>query len=133
MSVSDPISDYLTRIRNAQMAGHHTVDIPASNIKKRITEILFEQGYISKYKFEDSENNQGVIKIAIKYDSSRQPIIRKMTRISKPGLRKYVKSTELPRVINGLGTALISTSKGVLTDKKARELNVGGEVLFYIY
>ncbi len=133
MSVSDPISDYLTRIRNAQMAGHHTVDIPASNIKKRITEILFEQGYISKYKFEDSENNQGVIKIAIKYDSSRQPIIRKMTRISKPGLRKYVKSTELPRVINGLGTALISTSRGVLTDKKARELNVGGEVLFYIY
>jgi small subunit ribosomal protein S8 len=133
MSVSDPISDYLTRIRNAQMAGHHKVDIPASNIKKRITEILFEQGYISKYKFEDSENNQGVIKIAIKYDSSRQPIIRKMTRISKPGLRKYVKSTELPRVINGLGTALISTSRGVLTDKKARELNVGGEVLFYIY
>jgi small subunit ribosomal protein S8 len=133
MSVSDPISDYLTRIRNAQMAGHHTVDIPASNIKKRITEILFEQGYISKYKFEDTDNNQGVIKIAIKYDSSRQPIIRKMTRISKPGLRKYVKSTELPRVINGLGTALISTSRGVLTDKKARELNVGGEVLFYIY
>jgi small subunit ribosomal protein S8 len=134
MAVTDPIADYLTRIRNAQMAGHHIVDIPASNLKKRITEILYKQGYILKYKFDETDNKQGSIKIAIKYvDSTRLPVIRKMTRISRPGLRKYVKSTELPRVINGLGTAVISTSKGVLTDKEARKSNVGGEVLFYIY
>lgn len=134
MAVTDPIADYLTRIRNAQMAGHHTVEIPASNLKKRITEILYAQGYILKYKFEETLNHQGAIKIALKYDSeSRLPVIRKLLRISRPGLRKYVKSTELPRVINGLGTAVVSTSKGVLTEKEARKANVGGEVLFYIY
>ncbi len=134
MAVTDPVADYLTRIRNAQMAGHHIVEIPASNLKKRITEILYNQGFILKYKYEETDNKQGLIKIALKYSSdTRQPIIRKMTRISRPGLRKYVKSTELPRVINGLGVAVISTSKGVLTDKEARKENVGGEVLFYIY
>jgi small subunit ribosomal protein S8 len=134
MAVTDPIADYLTRLRNAQMAGHHIVDIPASNLKKRITEILYAQGYISKYKFEETDNKQGSIKIAIKYiNETRLPVIRKITRVSRPGLRKYVKSTEIPRVINGLGTALISTSKGVLTDKEARKEKVGGEVLFYIY
>jgi small subunit ribosomal protein S8 len=134
MAVTDPIADFLTRIRNAQMAGHHIVSIPCSNLKKRITEILYNQGYILKYKFEETDNKQGNIIIAVKYDTeSRLPIIRKMTRISRPGLRKYVKSVDLPRVINGLGTAIISTSKGVLTDKEARKLNVGGEVLFYIY
>lgn len=134
MALTDPIADYLTRIRNAQMAGHRIVDIPASNLKKRITEILYKQGYILKYKFEDTDNKQGLIKIALKYNKeSRKPIIRKLKRISRPGLRTYVKSTELPRVINGLGTAVISTSKGVLTDKDARKENVGGEVLFYIY
>ncbi|AFC24565.1 30S ribosomal protein S8 [Saprospira grandis] len=134
MAVTDPVADYLTRIRNAQMAKHRVVEIPASNLKKRITEILYDQGYILRYKFEETSNKQGVIKIALKYDaSSKQPVIRKMKRISRPGLRHYVKADELPRVINGLGLAIISTSKGVITDKKAREENVGGEVLFYIY
>jgi small subunit ribosomal protein S8 len=134
MAVTDPIADYLTRIRNAQMAGHHIVEIPASNLKKRITEILYAQGFILKYKYEETTNKQGAIKIALKYDSeSRQPVIRKMARVSRPGLRKYVKSTELPRVINGLGIAVVSTSRGVLTDKEARKEKVGGEVLFYIY
>lgn len=136
MAVTDPIADYLTRIRNAQMAGHKIVEIPASNLKKSITEILYDQGYIFKYVFDDNagKGTQGVIKIAIKYDQvTKQPIIRKLERISKPGLRKYVKVGELPRVINGLGIALISTSKGLLTDKQARAENVGGEVLCYIY
>lgn len=132
--ISDPIADYLTRLRNAQMAKHRIVEIPASNLKKRITEILYEQGYILKYQFEETENKQGLIKIAVKYDfETKQPVIRHMRRISRPGLRNFVKATELPRVINGLGTAIISTSKGVLTDKQARKENVGGEVLFYIY
>lgn len=132
--ISDPIADYLTRLRNAQMAKHRIVEIPASNLKKRITEILYEQGYILKYQFEETENKQGLIKIAVKYDlDTKQPVIRHMRRISRPGLRNFVKATELPRVINGLGTAIISTSKGVLTDKEARKENVGGEVLFYIY
>lgn len=134
MAVTDPVADYLTRIRNAQMARHRMVEIPASNLKKRITEILYDQGYILKYKFDDSDNKQGVIKIALKYNKeTREPIIRKMIRVSRPGLRKYVKSTELPRVINGLGVAVVSTSKGVVTEKEARKQNVGGEVLFYIY
>jgi small subunit ribosomal protein S8 len=134
MSVTDPIADYLTRIRNAHMAGHQVVQIPSSNLKKRITEILYSKGYILKYKFEDSDNKQGSIIIALKYNlENRTPIIRKMTRVSRPGLRKYVKATDLPRVINGLGIAVVSTSKGVLTDKEARKENVGGEVLFYIY
>lgn len=134
MAVTDPIADYLTRIRNAHMAGHRMVEIPASNLKKRITEILYDQGFILKYKFEVNEGKRDSIKIALKYnEETREPIIRKLLRISRPGLRKYVKSTELPRVINGLGVAVISTSKGVLTDKQARTLNVGGEVLFYVY
>jgi small subunit ribosomal protein S8 len=132
--ISDPIADYLTRLRNAQMAKHRIVEIPASNLKKRITEILYEQGYILKYQFEETENKQGLIRIAVKYDNdSKMPIIRQMKRISRPGLRNFVKATELPRVINGLGTAIISTSKGLLTDKQARANNVGGEVMFYIY
>ncbi|MBM3414169.1 MAG: 30S ribosomal protein S8 [Bacteroidetes bacterium] len=131
--VTDPIADFLTRIRNAQMAGHRVVDIPASNLKKRMTEILYNQGYILKYKFED-DNKQGVIKIALKYDSStKQPAIQSMERISRPGLRQYVKPEEFRRVKSGLGVAILSTSKGVMTDKDAKAQNVGGEVLCYIY
>lgn len=134
MALTDPIADYLTRIRNAQMAGHRMVEIPASNLKKRITEILYDQGFILKYKFDETPNKQGCIQIALKYDKeSRKPIIQKLKRISRPGLRQYVKATELPSVINGLGVAIVSTSIGVLTDKAARKENVGGEVLFYIY
>lgn len=132
--VTDPISDYLTRLRNALRANHRIVEIPASNLKKRITEILYEQGYILKYKFDESPNGQGVIKIALKYDPvSKEPVIRSLTRVSKPGLRKYAGVNELPRVINGLGLAIVSTSKGVMTDKAARENKVGGEVLCYVY
>jgi small subunit ribosomal protein S8 len=133
MMVTDPIADYLTRIRNAQMAGHRMVEIPASNLKKNITEILYDQGYILKYKFDDEAGAQGVIKIALKYDgASKMPVIRSLERVSRPGLRRFVSAGELPRVINGLGIAIISTSKGVMTDKKAREMHVGGEVLCYI-
>ena len=131
--VTDPIADFLTRIRNAQMAGHRVVDIPASNLKKRMTEILYNQGYILKYKFED-DNKQGVIKIALKYDpSTKQPAIHSMERVSSPGLRQYAKPVEFRRVKNGLGVAILSTSKGVMTDKEAKAQNVGGEVLCYIY
>ena len=131
--VTDPIADFLTRIRNAQMAGHRVVDIPASKLKKRMTEILYNQGYILKYKFED-DNKQGVIKIALKYDpSTKQPAIQSMERVSRPGLRQYAKPEEFRRVKNGLGVAIISTSKGVMTDKDAKVQNVGGEVLCYIY
>lgn len=132
--VTDPISDFLTRIRNAQKAGHTTVMIPASNIKKSITKILYDQGYILKYKFDDAAGKQGEIHIAIKYDRlTKQPVIKEMGRISKPGLRKYVKSTEIPKVASGLGIAIVSTSKGVVTDKQARTLQVGGELLCYVY
>ncbi|TAG51866.1 MAG: 30S ribosomal protein S8 [Runella slithyformis] len=131
--VTDPIADFLTRIRNAQMAGHRVVDIPASNIKKRMTEILYNQGYILKYKFED-DNKQGIIKIALKYNPvTKQSAIMDLQRVSKPGLRKYSGSAEMPRILNGLGVAIVSTSKGVMTDKEARVLNVGGEVLCYVY
>ena len=131
---TDPIADYLTRVRNAQMAGHKVVDVPASNMKKSITEILHEKGYILTYKYEDTTNNQGNIKIALKYNTqTRLPAIKKLIRISKPGLRKYVDSTALPRVINGLGIAIISTSRGVITDKEARNLKVGGEVICHVY
>ncbi len=134
MAVTDPIADYLTRIRNAQMAGHSIVEIPASNLKKHITEILYDQGYILKYIFADDEGKQGVIKIALKYDpSTRKPLIRQLIRVSKPGLRKFVKATEIPRVINGYGIAILSTSHGLMTDKHARANNVGGELLCYIY
>lgn len=133
--VTDPIADYLTRIRNAQMAKHRVVDIPASKLKKKITEILYNEGYILKYKFEDGEEGKsGIIKIALKYHPiSKQPIIRELKRVSTPGLRKYAKSTEIGKVINGLGIAIISTSRGLMTDKEARSLNVGGEILCYIY
>lgn len=129
----DPIADFLTRIRNAVQARHRMVEIPASNIKKDITKILFEKGYILNYKFEDS-GPQGSIKIALKYDpETKQPAIREITRISKPGLRQYANIKELPRVLNGLGIAIISTSQGVMTDKEARTKNVGGEILCYVY
>ncbi len=134
MVVTDPIADYLTRLRNAQMAGHKVVEIPSSNMKKAITEILYDQGYILKYKFDDAAGKQGVISIALKYDPvTKSPIIRELRRVSRSGLRQYSGVKEMPQVINGLGIAIVSTSKGVMTDKKARELNVGGEVLCYIY
>ena len=134
MAVSDPIGDYLTRIRNAQMAGHRVVEIPSSGIKRRMTEILYRNGYIYRYQFDDSVKPQSVIRIALKYDpATRKPIIRKMVRISKPGLRKYAGADNLPRVINGLGIAIVSTSKGVMTDKEARREGVGGELLCRIY
>jgi len=130
---TDPIADFLTRVRNAQMAGHRIVEIPASNLKKRITEILYNQGYILKYKFED-DSKQGVIKIALKYDViSKEPAIRTLERVSRTGLRQYAKPVEFKRVKNGLGVAILSTSKGVMTDKDAKSQNVGGEVLCYIY
>jgi small subunit ribosomal protein S8 len=130
---TDPIADFLTRIRNAQMAGHRIVEIPASNLKKRMTEILYTQGYILKYKFED-DSKQGVIKIALKYDpSTKEPAIKTLERISRPGLRQYSKPADFVRVKNGLGVAIVSTSKGVMTDKDAKSQNVGGEVLCYIY
>lgn len=130
--VTDPIADFLTRIRNAQLAGHRLVEIPASNLKKRLTEILYEQGYILKYKFED-DSKQGLIRIALKYDpQTKQAAIRSLERVSRPGLRQYAKPAEIKRVINGLGVAILSTSKGVLTDKQAKAQNVGGEVLCYI-
>ncbi len=136
MHVTDPIADFLTRIRNAQRAGHKIVEIPASNLKKRITEILYDQGYILKYTFEDKndQNKQGLIKIALKYDPvSKSPVIRELGRVSKPGLRKFSGAFDIPRVINGLGIMIVSTSQGVMTDKQAREKNVGGELLCYIY
>ena len=132
--VTDPIADYLTRVRNAILAKHRVVDIPASNIKKEMTKILMDKGYILNYKFEDDEGYQGNIKIALKYHPvSKVPAIKGIKRISKPGLRKYCNSDNIPRVLNGLGIAIISTSSGVITDKEAREMNVGGEVLCYVY
>ena len=131
--ITDSIADYLTRIRNAQSAGHRLVEIPASNLKKRITEILYNQGYILKYKFE-TDSKQGVIKIALKYDlQTKIPAIRGLERISTPGLRQYAKPSEIKKVINGLGIVILSTSKGVLTDKQAKLQNVGGEVLCRIF
>lgn len=131
--VTDPIADFLTRIRNAQMARHRIVEIPASNVKKRMTEILYDKGYILKYKFED-DNKQGLIKIALKYDAStKEPAIKSLERVSRPGLRQYAKPNEIRRVQSGLGIAIVSTSKGLMTDKEARTQNVGGEVMCYIY
>jgi small subunit ribosomal protein S8 len=131
--VTDPIADFLTRIRNAQMANHRIVEIPASNLKRRITEILYNQGYILKYKFED-DKKQGLIKIALKYDAqTKQPAIQELERISRPGLRQYARPVDFRRVKNGLGIAIVSTSKGVMTDKEARQQNVGGEVLCYVH
>jgi|SRR5690242_5265392 small subunit ribosomal protein S8 len=131
--VTDPIADYLTRIRNAQMANHRIVEIPASNLKKRITEILYDKGYILKYKFED-DTKQGIIKIALKYDpQTKLPAISSLERVSRPGLRTYSKPAEFRRVKNGLGISIVSTSKGVMTDKEAKQQNVGGEILCNIY
>ena len=130
---TDPIADYLTRVRNAIKANHRVVEIPASNLKKEITKVLFDKGYITNYKFED-DDVQGTIKIALKYHpTSKIPAIRTLKRVSKPGLRKYAGVDNLPRVLNGLGIAILSTSKGVMTDKEARLQNVGGEVLCYVY
>ena len=130
---TDPIADYLTRIRNAVSAKHRVVEIPASNLKKEITKILFDQGYILSYKFEDS-TVQGTIKIALKYNKlSQESVIKKIQKLSKPGLRKYSNSNDLPRILNGLGIAIVSTSKGVMTAKQAKRHNVGGEVICYVY
>ena len=130
---TDPIADFLTRVRNAILAGHRVVEVPASNVKKEMTKILFDQGYILSYKFEENDV-QGSIKIALKYTKdTKEPVIKKIQRISKPGLRKYASSKELPRILNGLGIAIVSTSHGVMTDKQARRENVGGEVLCYVY
>ena len=130
---TDPIADYLTRIRNANSAGHKVVSIPSSNMKKEMTKILFDQGYILSYKFDDS-SVQGSIKIALKYDSlSKEPVIREIQRISKPGLRKYSNSKNFPRILNGLGVSIVSTSKGLMTGKKAANMNIGGELICYIY
>jgi small subunit ribosomal protein S8 len=131
--MTDPIADYLTRIRNAVMANHKIVDIPASNMKKDITRILFEKGYILNYKFVD-EGPQGSIKIALKYHPvSKIPAIKELGRVSRPGLRKYSDKDSIPRVLNGLGISILSTSQGVMTDKEAKTMGIGGEVLCYVY
>jgi len=131
--MTDTIADYLTRVRNAVKAQHRIVEIPSSNLKKEITKILFDKGYILNYKFDVNEKKQAIIKIALKYHpTTKQPAIRQLDRVSSPGLRKYTGVDTLPRVINGLGIAIISTSKGVMTDKEARKENVGGEVICYI-
>ncbi|MDE6468667.1 MAG: 30S ribosomal protein S8 [Muribaculaceae bacterium] len=133
--MTDPIADYLTRLRNAIKANHRVVEVPASNLKKEITKILFEQGYILNYKFIDGENNnQGTIKIALKYDpQDRVNAIKGLKRVSRPGLRQYTGYKDMPRVLNGLGIAILSTSQGVMTNKKAADLKIGGEVLCYVY
>lgn len=132
--MTDPIADYLTRLRNAIKASHRVVEIPSSSVKKEITKVLFDKGYIRNYKFEDDNGPQGNIKIALKYNpASKTPAIVALERISKPGLRKYVGANELPRVLNGLGIAVVSTSKGIMTDKEARTQHVGGEVLCHVY
>lgn len=132
--MTDPIADLLTRIRNAIMAGHKVVEAPASNLKKEIARILFEKGYILSYKVIEGENPQGVLKIALKYNpKSKKPAIHSIKRISRPGLRKYIGVDEMPRVLNGLGVAIISTSKGLMTDKEASKEKIGGEVLCYVY
>jgi len=129
---TDPIADYLTRIRNAVMARHRVVEIPASNIKKALTKILFDKGFILNYKFED-DNKQGIIKIALKYHPiTKRPAITSLERVSSPGLRRYTGADEMPRVLNGLGVAIISTSQGIMTDKEARNLHIGGEVICYV-
>lgn len=131
--MTDPIADYLTRVRNGLMARHKIVEIPASNLKKEITKILYDKGYILSYKFEE-EGPRGLIRIALKYHpETKKPALKSIKRISRPGLRKYAEANNLPRVLNGLGIAILSTSKGVMTDKEARKQNVGGEVLCYVY
>ena len=132
MHITDPVADMLTRIRNASSAKHETVDVPASNLKKAIAEILLEEGYIKSYSVVDN-GNQGMIHITLKYLAKKQPVISGLRRISKPGLRIYAGCEELPRVLKGLGIAIVSTSKGVMTDQKARELHIGGEVLAFVW
>ena len=132
MHITDPVADMLTRIRNASSAKHETVDVPASNLKKAIAEILLEEGYIKSYSVVDN-GNQGMIHITLKYLAKKQPVISGLRRISKPGLRIFAGAEELPRVVKGLGIAIVSTSKGVMTDKKARELHIGGEVLAFVW
>lgn len=130
--MTDPIADFLTRVRNAQKANHRVVEIPASNIKKELTKVLFDKGYIANFKFDDT-GVQGTIKIALKYHPlTKIPAIRSIDRVSRPGGRRYTGAETLPRVLNGLGVAILSTSKGVMTDKEARTLNIGGEVLCYV-
>ncbi len=132
--MTDPIADLLTRIRNAIMAGHKVVEAPTSNLKKEIARILFEKGYILSYKVIEEEGKQGTLKIALKYNQrSKIPAIKSIRRVSRPGLRKYIGVDEMPRVLNGLGIAIISTSRGLMTDKEARKENIGGEVLCYVY
>ncbi|OHX68595.1 30S ribosomal protein S8 [Flammeovirga pacifica] len=132
--MTDPIADYLTRLRNAISANKRIVEVPASNIKKQMTKVLHDKGFVQGYKFEDGVNTQGVIKIALKYHPvTKQPAVVDLERVSRPGLRKYASAKNMPRVLNGLGIAILSTSKGVMTDKEAREHNVGGEVLCYVY
>jgi small subunit ribosomal protein S8 len=132
--MTDPIADLLTRIRNAIMAGHKIVEAPASSLKKEVARILFEKGYILSYKVIEGENSQGVLKIALKYNpKSKKPAIKEIQRVSRPGLRHYAGVEELPKVLNGLGIAIISTSKGLMTDKEAKKENIGGEVLCYVY
>jgi len=132
--MTDPIADYLTRLRNAIKANHRVVEIPASNLKKEITKVLFYKGYILNYKFEDGNTKQGSIKIALKYNpETKESAITSLERVSSPGLRQYANTDSMPRVLNGLGIVILSTSKGVITDKEARTLNVGGEVLCYVY
>ena len=131
--ITDPIADFLTRVRNGIKANHRIVDVPASNIKKAITQVLFDKGYILNYKFDDAAGPQGTIKIALKYHpTTKLSAIRELKRVSKPGLRQYKSAEELPRVLNGLGIAIVSTSKGVMTDREARTQHVGGEVLCYV-
>ncbi len=132
MNITDPIADMLTRIRNANTSKHKTVDVPASNVKRAIAEILFKEGYIKSFE-EIDDGNQGIIRITIKYDEKGNRVIAGLKRISKPGLRVYANKEELPKVLNGLGIALISTSKGMMTDKEAREKGIGGEVLAYVW
>jgi len=132
--MTDPIADLLTRIRNAIMAGHKIVEAPASNLKKEVAKILFEKGYILSYKVIDGDGPQGVLKIALKYNpKSKKPAIKEIQRVSRPGLRQYIGVDEMPRVLNGLGIAIISTSKGLMTDKEAKKEKIGGEVLCYVY
>lgn len=133
MAVNDPIADYLTRIRNASMVKHKVVEIPYSNVKKSITEILYDQGYIHRYKIDRDNGPQGTISIALKYNKDNESVIKKLGRISRPGLRQYAGANELPRILNNLGICIVSTNKGVMTGKQAKAENVGGEILCYVY
>lgn len=134
MNITDPIADYLTRLRNAIKARHRVVEVPSSNLKKEITKVLFDKGYILNYKFEETDNKQGLIRIALKYNpETKESAISSLKRVSSPGLRQYKEASKLPKVLNGLGVAILSTSKGVITDKEAKAMNVGGEVLCYVH